>query len=53
METVFLLAGGQHTVQAPHTMQWAVRQRETSSLAPSSRTAMSTVTAATTGTWIS
>lgn len=40
--------GAQHAVQAPHTMQWAVRQREASS-APATRTAMTTVAAAATG----
>ena len=49
MLALLVAVGGQHTVQAPHTMQWAVRQRETSTAVPSNRTAMPTVAAATTG----
>ena len=50
--------GGQRTLQAPHTMQWAVRQRETAATAAaaaavanttSSRPSTSAVAAATTG----
>jgi hypothetical protein len=50
-------AGGQRTLQAPHTMQWAVRQRETAGPtstvnAPGSRPPTTAVAATTTGTSI-
>ncbi|VDH93054.1 Hypothetical predicted protein [Mytilus galloprovincialis] len=45
----FIGSHGQRTLQAPHTMQWAIRQRDTTSSRPTPSAATNTTSGGTSG----